>query len=351
LEVAMRTEFCRGVEDMRVRNGGVVHVKTSNGRLGYVDAVYERSVSFHRYGDGAASVVHEDSIDVVSPSVEELRAICQEEGWGGLWASVPATFQWRPRAGWDAPAPAAEASGGGAVAARRAEAERLAGRVAPVEAAAERPSPSAVVADSFAAARTRALAFAAAAREARIGGLSELAAVTGLPEKRIALYARGAVEPEVRDGDYDEEALFVAAALRVDPEDLFPVGAAERADFGELGLGEHADDAIMRAELARRMGPVLNTLTAREERVLRQRFGLGGSEPLTLREVGEGLGVDRSRVREIEVKAMRKLKHPMRSRALREFLEDGPTGPLAGELEAEVPDGFQEATVPAPGMR
>jgi RNA polymerase primary sigma factor len=75
------------------------------------------------------------------------------------------------------------------------------------------------------------------------------------------------------------------------------------------------------ANLRQTTTKVLATLTAREERVLRMRFGIGMNTDHTLEEVGVQFSVTRERIRQIEAKALRKLKHPSRSRALRTFLE------------------------------
>lgn len=74
-------------------------------------------------------------------------------------------------------------------------------------------------------------------------------------------------------------------------------------------------------ELQEAVERVLDTLFPREKRVLELRFGLKGEEPLTLEQVGQQFGVTRSRVRIIEVKALRKLRHPTRARELRDFLD------------------------------
>ena len=66
---------------------------------------------------------------------------------------------------------------------------------------------------------------------------------------------------------------------------------------------------------------VLSSLTPREERVLRMRFGIGVNTDHTLEEVGQQFSVTRERIRQIEAKALRKLKHPSRSRKLRSFLD------------------------------
>jgi RNA polymerase primary sigma factor len=74
-------------------------------------------------------------------------------------------------------------------------------------------------------------------------------------------------------------------------------------------------------ELKEQMDDVLDTLTEREKKVLRLRFGIGDGYPRTLEEVGAVFKVTRERVRQIEAKALRKLKHPSRSRKLRSFLD------------------------------
>jgi RNA polymerase primary sigma factor len=66
---------------------------------------------------------------------------------------------------------------------------------------------------------------------------------------------------------------------------------------------------------------VLSTLTPREERVLKMRFGIGERSNHTLEEVGQDFAVTRERIRQIEAKALRKLRHPSRSRKLKDYLE------------------------------
>ena len=69
-------------------------------------------------------------------------------------------------------------------------------------------------------------------------------------------------------------------------------------------------------------GQALAALTPREERVIRMRFGIGTGADRTLEEVGEQYGVSRERIRQIEAKALRKLKHPNQSKILRGFVDD-----------------------------
>lgn len=72
--------------------------------------------------------------------------------------------------------------------------------------------------------------------------------------------------------------------------------------------------------LAEKIEEVLSTLTPREARILRLRFGLGGGRSHTLEEVGQKFGLTRERIRQIEGRALRRLRHPRRSRQLREYL-------------------------------
>ncbi len=81
------------------------------------------------------------------------------------------------------------------------------------------------------------------------------------------------------------------------------------------------DDTTIHTLLSERMADVLSSLTAREGRVLQLRFGLQDGRTYTLEEVGQKFGVTRERIRQIEVKALSKLRHPRHSRRLRDFLE------------------------------
>jgi RNA polymerase primary sigma factor len=103
-----------------------------------------------------------------------------------------------------------------------------------------------------------------------------------------------------------------------------PIGDEEDGRLGDLIEDKDAIqpiDAAIQAELREATTRVLALLTAREERVLRMRFGIGMNKEHTLEEVGQQFSVTRERIRQIEAKALRKLKHPSRSRILRSFLE------------------------------
>jgi RNA polymerase primary sigma factor len=81
-------------------------------------------------------------------------------------------------------------------------------------------------------------------------------------------------------------------------------------------------EAVINRDLREKIHRMLNTLSPKEERILRMRFGLGDDPPHTLEEVGQIFGVSRERIRQIEAQALRKLKHPSRSNHLRSFLEN-----------------------------
>lgn len=103
-----------------------------------------------------------------------------------------------------------------------------------------------------------------------------------------------------------------------------PIGDEEDSQLGDFIEDKNAVlplDAAIQGNLKETTTRVLASLTAREERVLRMRFGIGMNTDHTLEEVGQQFSVTRERIRQIEAKALRKLKHPSRSRKLRSFLE------------------------------
>jgi RNA polymerase primary sigma factor len=81
------------------------------------------------------------------------------------------------------------------------------------------------------------------------------------------------------------------------------------------------DESASKELLKENIKEVLDTLSEREAKVLKMRFGLDGYKPMTLEEVGKAFGVTRERVRQIECKALRKLKHPSRRKKLQDYLE------------------------------
>ncbi|ANY20631.1 RNA polymerase sigma factor RpoD [Tsuneonella dongtanensis] len=103
-----------------------------------------------------------------------------------------------------------------------------------------------------------------------------------------------------------------------------PIGDEEDSHLGDFIKDENAVipvDAAIQSNLKETVTRVLASLTPREERVLRMRFGIGMNTDHTLEEVGQQFSVTRERIRQIEAKALRKLKHPSRSRKMRSFLD------------------------------
>ncbi len=103
-----------------------------------------------------------------------------------------------------------------------------------------------------------------------------------------------------------------------------PIGEEEDSHLGDFIEDQDAPapaDAASFMLLKEQLEEVLDTLTPREEKVLRLRFGLDDGRARTLEEVGQSFGVTRERIRQIEAKALRKLRHPSRSRKLKDFLD------------------------------
>ena len=113
--------------------------------------------------------------------------------------------------------------------------------------------------------------------------------------------------------------------IAVEPISLeTPIGEEEDnhiGDFLEDKSLANPSESVMAGSLAEQMRKGLATLTPREEKVLRMRFGVAESSDHTLEEVGQNFGVTRERIRQIEAKALRKLRHPSRSKKLRAFIE------------------------------
>ncbi len=103
-----------------------------------------------------------------------------------------------------------------------------------------------------------------------------------------------------------------------------PIGEEEDSHLGDFIPDDEAPapaDAASHTLLREQLGEVLDTLTPREEKVLRLRFGLEDGRSRTLEEVGKEFNVTRERIRQIEAKALRKLRHPSRSKKLKDFLD------------------------------
>ena len=132
----------------------------------------------------------------------------------------------------------------------------------------------------------------------------ELSKELDMPEDKVRKVLKIAKEPislETPVGDEDDSHL---------------------GDFIEDKMAVQPLEAAIHANLRETTTRILASLTPREERVLRMRFGIGMNTDHTLEEVGQQFSVTRERIRQIEAKALRKLKHPTRSRKLRSFLEN-----------------------------
>ena len=104
-----------------------------------------------------------------------------------------------------------------------------------------------------------------------------------------------------------------------------PIGEEDDSHLGDfikdernMSPEEYAENELLKDEISE----VLLTLTEREEKVIRLRFGLEDGKSRTLEEVGQMFGVTRERIRQIEAKALRKLRHPSRSRKLKDYISD-----------------------------
>jgi RNA polymerase primary sigma factor len=105
-----------------------------------------------------------------------------------------------------------------------------------------------------------------------------------------------------------------------------PVGEEEESHLGDFIIDKRAaspSDAVINLNLREQTAEVLKSLSPREEKIIKMRFGLQDGSEHTLEEVGQQFAVTRERIRQIEAKALRKLRHPSRSHRLRAFLENG----------------------------
>ncbi len=121
----------------------------------------------------------------------------------------------------------------------------------------------------------------------------------------------------------------VRRVLRVAQEPVSlqtPVGTEEESSLGDFLVDTRTgspSDAIVNLNLREQTAEVLKTLSPREEKIVKMRFGLQDGSEYTLEEVGQNFAVTRERIRQIEAKALRKLRHPSRSHRLRTFLQSG----------------------------
>jgi RNA polymerase primary sigma factor len=127
-----------------------------------------------------------------------------------------------------------------------------------------------------------------------------------------------------KEMDFSEEKVREIQKIAQDPVSLeTPIGEEEDSHLGDFIPDDDAPapaEAASYALLKEQLMEVLNTLTEREEKVLRLRFGLDDGRARTLEEVGKEFNVTRERIRQIEAKALRKLRHPSRSKKLKDYL-------------------------------
>ncbi len=125
--------------------------------------------------------------------------------------------------------------------------------------------------------------------------------------------------------DYPENKVRKILKIAKEPISLeTPIGEEEDSHLGDFIEDKKVpspSDAILAKNLSEQSRRVLATLTPREEKVLRMRFGIGEKSDHTLEEVGKDFTVTRERIRQIEAKALRKLRHPVRSKKLRSFID------------------------------
>jgi RNA polymerase primary sigma factor len=130
----------------------------------------------------------------------------------------------------------------------------------------------------------------------------ELAQRTGIPAKKVRLILESSRRPLSLEAPIGEDS--------------------ELGDFLEDKSAGSPNDSLLSQDLATQVERALATLSPKEKEILRLRFGLGDEGEHTLEEVGRRFQVTRERIRQIEAKALRKLRHPLRGRNLRAFVEN-----------------------------
>ena len=132
-------------------------------------------------------------------------------------------------------------------------------------------------------------------------------------------------EEIAREMGISEDRVREIQKIAQDPVSLeTPIGEEEDSHLGDFIEDEGSatpSDAVATTILKEQLLGVLDTLTPREEKVLRLRYGIDDGRPRTLEEVGKEFNVTRERIRQIEAKALRKLRHPSRSKRLKDFLD------------------------------
>jgi len=133
---------------------------------------------------------------------------------------------------------------------------------------------------------------------------SEIAEKMGITEDRISEIRRISLEPTSLETPTGEE------------------GDSQFYDFVEDESAKSPADAVVQTILKEQLLAVVDTLTPREQKVIRLRYGLDDAHPRTLEEVGKEFNVTRERIRQIEAKALKKLRNPSRSKKLKDFVDD-----------------------------
>jgi len=142
--------------------------------------------------------------------------------------------------------------------------------------------------------------------------MDEIAAALNLPKDYLF--------PEALIGAM-KDGLFDHRVVELQEQHIVRLAEARRAGLLPQGITEdEAVEAVDRAILQERLSEAMSSLTEKEQRVIKLRFGLEDGHSLTLEEVGKEFNVTRDRIRQIEAKAIRKLRHPSRSRRLKDFL-------------------------------
>lgn len=176
-------------------------------------------------------------------------------------------------------------------------------------------------------------------KERGFESVSEFARSIGIAPSAVGNYVLLKQPAIDRWGRWRKSVERMAKALRCLPEDLFPPQhidkalktskASFEADIGEVATFLTGGEATARTalehvtafEACRQITSTLRDLTPREERIIRLRYGFECPDDLTYQDIGDMFGVQRERIRQLEAKALRKLKHPQRSRILREAAE------------------------------